>query len=78
MENIINKVTLGSQGENIYDINKKIIDLSEPLLTKEAKDDMDSLIHAPLDPSGREIKNVYNIFKPFLCSFNLLLLLTRK
>ena len=22
---------------------------------------MDSLIHAPLDPSGREIKNVYNI-----------------
>lgn len=61
MENIINRVTLGSQGENIYDINKKIIDLSEPLLTKEAKDDMDSLIHAPLDPSGREIKNVYNI-----------------
>lgn len=61
MENIINMVTLGSQGENIYDINKKIIDLSEPLLTKEAKDDMDSLIHAPLDPSGREIKNVYNI-----------------
>lgn len=41
MENIINRVTLGSQGENIYDINKKIIDLSEPLLTKEAKDDMD-------------------------------------
>lgn len=61
MENIINRVTLGSQGENIYDINKKIIDLSEPLLTKEAKDDMDSLIHVPLDPSGREIKNVYNI-----------------
>lgn len=61
MTNIINRVTLGSQGKDIFEINNKIINLSEPLLTKEAKEDMDNTIHAPLDPSDRDLKNVYNI-----------------
>lgn len=60
-ENIINKVTDGVQKENIYEINKKIIDLSDPLLTEEAKSEMDDIIHAPLDPNNRDFGNVYNI-----------------
>lgn len=59
--NILNSVTDGSQGERIYEINKKIIDLSEPLMTDEAKEGMDAYIGAPLDPSDREFKNVYEI-----------------
>ena len=61
MENIINKVTDGCQGEMIYEINKKIIDLSEPLLTDEAKEEIEALSYAPIDPDGRDYKGLYNI-----------------
>lgn len=63
LENVVNKITEGSQGTDIYEINKKIIDLSEPLLTKEAKNDVDELMYAPLDPDGRDVKNIYQIVK---------------
>ena len=33
-ENIIKKVTDSSAGVNIYEVNKKIIDLSHPLMTR--------------------------------------------
>lgn len=61
LENIVNSVTDGCQGERIYEINKKIIDLSEPLLTREAKEELDESMHAPLDMGGRDIKNIYAI-----------------
>lgn len=60
-ENIINAVTDGIQGDKVYEINKKIIDLSEPLMTDEAKELLDSIMHAPLDPEGRSMKNLYEI-----------------
>ena len=60
-ENIINSVTDGCQGNEIYEINRKIIDLSEPFMTNEAIMGMDSLIGAPLDPSGRDYKEIYEI-----------------
>lgn len=60
-ENIINKVTLGSQGKNIYEINDKLINLSNPLLTEEARDELSSMMHAPLDPEGRDLSNLYRI-----------------
>ena len=62
-ENILNKVTLGSQGEKIYEINDKIINLSNPLLTKEAKEELDNIMYAPLDPEGRDLKNIYQIIQ---------------
>jgi hypothetical protein len=31
------------------------------LLTDEAREGMDSLMHAPIDPDGREYRNVYEI-----------------
>lgn len=61
VENIINKVSDGCQGDHIYEINQRIIDLSQPLLTDEAREGMDSLMHAPIDPEGREYRNVYEI-----------------
>lgn len=61
VENIINKVSDGCQGDHIYEINQRIIDLSQPLLTDEAREGMDALMHAPIDPEGREYRNVYEI-----------------
>lgn len=63
LENVLNKVTDGSQGERLYEINKKIIDLSEPLLTDEAIQELESTMYAPIDPEGRDIKNVYGIIQ---------------
>lgn len=60
-ENIVKGVTLGVQGDKLYEINDKIINLSNPLLTSEAKEELDAMIHAPLDPTGRNLHNLYNI-----------------
>lgn len=60
-ENIINGVSLGSQGSDFYDINDKIINLKKPLLTKEAKSTLDSVRYAPLDPTDRNLANVYKL-----------------
>lgn len=61
LENAINGVTDGCQGDKLYEINEKIIDLSEPLLTEDAKNELDEIYDAPMDPDGRDIKNVYRI-----------------
>ena len=61
LENIINGVTDGCQGNKLYEINKAIIDLSEPLLTDEAKRELDNEMYGIMDTSDRDIKNVYKI-----------------
>lgn len=61
LENILNGVTDGCQGNKIYEINRKIIDLSEPLLTKEAEKELNDIMHAPIDTSDRDVKNAYRI-----------------
>lgn len=60
-ENIVNRVTDGVQGDMIYEINRKIIDLRNPLMTDEAKELMDTIMYAPIDPEGRSLENLYNI-----------------
>ena len=60
-ENIVNKVTDGCQGERIYEINEKIIDLKNPLMSDEAKELLDSIMYAPIDPTDRNMENLYNI-----------------
>lgn len=60
-ENIINRVTDGIQGEDIFEINEKIINLRKPLLTPEAIEQIDSMMYTPLDPDGRSLQNLYNI-----------------
>ena len=61
LENIVNGVTDGIQGKDVYEINRKIIDLSEPLLTDEAKDGLNNEMYAPLSDEDRDIKNIYDI-----------------
>ena len=64
-ENIVNKVTDGVQGDRIYEINKKIISLSEPIMTDEAREIMDSMMYAPIDPEGRSFGNLYKILTEY-------------
>lgn len=61
LENIINCVTDGIQGKDIYEINKKIIDLSEPLLTEEALLGLNDEMYAPMNEEDRDIKYIYEI-----------------
>ena len=62
-ENIVNKVTDGCQGDEIYEVNRKIIDLKNPLLTSSAKEEMDSIMYQPIDPEGRSFENLYDLLK---------------
>lgn len=58
IQNIIEGKTKGSHRGPLYEINNKIINLNEPLLTEEATECVNNLIQLPLDPKGREQKNV--------------------
>lgn len=61
LDNILNGVTNGLQGDKLYEINKKIMDLKNPLLTEEAKENLDFIIESPIDPEGRSNKNLLNM-----------------
>lgn len=65
LENIVNGVTDGCQGDRLYEVNQKIIDLSEPLLTDEAKHSLTDELYGIMDTSDRDIKNVYKLVNEF-------------
>ena len=58
-ENIVNGVSRGDYDGNFYEINKRIIDLSEPLISDEAKDELNNMMYNVQDPEGRSFKNLY-------------------
>lgn len=58
-ENIINGICNGNYDGDFYEINRKIIDLSHPLLTEDAIEEIESMMYAPQDPEGRSFSNLY-------------------
>ena len=60
-ENIVNRVTDGVQGSEIYEINEKIIDLKKPLMTDEAVEIIENIMYTPIDPEDRTLENLYRI-----------------
>lgn len=58
-ENILNGVSNKEYDGDFYEINEKIINLKKPLLTDEAKEEMDGIINSPIDPEGRSFSNLY-------------------
>lgn len=60
-ENIVNRISEGSQGQDIYEINTKIIDLKNPLMTDEAIEMIEGIMYVPMDPEGRTLENLYKI-----------------
>lgn len=62
-ENIVNAKTKGNYDGNIYEINRKIIDLSNPLITEKAKNEMDSMRYVVQDPDGRSFNNLFKYIR---------------
>jgi 5'-3' exonuclease len=62
IENIINGITDGVQGEDLYNINRQLIDLTTPLVSETALEDVNLLISSPLS-NDRSIKNAYKMLK---------------
>jgi 5'-3' exonuclease len=58
-ENIVKGVGNKKYEGDFYTTNTKLIDLSHPLMSKEAKETLDSMMYAPVDPSGRSFANLY-------------------
>ena len=60
-ENIVNGIANKEYDGDFYEINKKIIDLSQPLLTDVAKEEMDAMRYNSMDPEGRSFTNLYQL-----------------
>lgn len=63
LTNIIEGITDGIQGNRLYDINRLIMDLSNPMLTEDAKVEVDHLMNSGLSEEDRGIKNAYALMK---------------
>ena len=59
LQNLLSgKTRRGVFGEEFFDINKKLVDLSNPLLTEDAKETIELYHKENLDPDGRGYKNL--------------------
>jgi DNA polymerase-1 len=63
LDNIINSVTDGVQGKDIYEINDKLVNLKYPMMTEDGIWQLNELIENTLDSSGRDIKKVFEYMK---------------
>jgi 5'-3' exonuclease len=61
LKNIINGVSKGVHRGGVYEINDIIINLRNPILTDEAKENVLELINDVLDPEGRDVKNLFKL-----------------
>lgn len=59
--NIINGISNKKYDGDFYEINERLINLKEPLLSDEAIEEMDNMMYAPMDISDRSFKNLYRI-----------------
>jgi 5'-3' exonuclease len=58
LKNLLTGVTKhGVFGDEFFEINEKIVNLSNPILTDEAKENIELLINDEMDPEGRSYKN---------------------
>lgn len=62
-DNIIMGITDGIQGNELYEINKKLVNLKEPMITEEVSEELKTVIEYSIDPEGRDIKNAYQMMK---------------
>lgn len=59
-QNIVEGKTRRPYNGDFYEINNKLVNLKLPLLTDEAREELDSMMYAPMDPEGRSEKNLYS------------------
>ena len=59
LQNLLSgKTKTGIYGDEFFTINQKIVDLSNPLITDDAKELVELYYHESLDPDGRGYKNL--------------------
>ena len=59
MQNLLSgKTKTGVYGEEFFTINKKLIDLSNPIISDEGKEEVGLYYSESLDPDGRGYKNL--------------------
>jgi len=59
-ENIVNGVSNKHYDGDFYEINKILVDLSEPLVTEAAKEEIDNMRYNVQDPEDRTFENLYS------------------
>lgn len=60
-DNVINQVSDGIHDGNVFEINEKIINLKKPILSDDAREMIESLMHCPIDGDGRSMSNLYKL-----------------
>lgn len=63
LDNIINGITDGPQGDKLYEINTALVDLKNPIITEDAKEQLNDLIEGEFDTTSRSLKNVLQFMK---------------
>lgn len=59
LDNLVNGVTLGVQGDKLYEINDKLVNLSHPMMTPKAIENLEFIMEGEFNFDERGIKNVY-------------------
>lgn len=62
-DNIVMGVTDGIQGDKLYEINEKLVNLKKPMITESVISEINELMELPINPEGRDIKNAYQLMK---------------
>lgn len=62
-QNIVSGYSKKEYDGDFYEINEKIINLKKPLLTEDARQELESIMHSPLDPEGRSFSNLYQLLQ---------------
>lgn len=60
-ENIVNGVSNKEYDGDFYEINERIINLKKPLLTKQAEEDIEAMMYAPMVPDDNAFTNLYSM-----------------
>ena len=60
-DNIVNGIGNKSYGNDFYKLNRKLVDLSEPMLTEPAEEELNGMMYAVQDSRGRSFKNLYKL-----------------
>lgn len=63
LDNIINGITDGVQGDKIYEINHKLVSLKNPMVTEDAIDMLNDLKEGSFDMTQRNLKTVLTQMK---------------
>lgn len=63
LQNIIDAVTDGVQGNKIYQINERLVNLSKPMMTKDGIRALELLKNGSLLPENREFTKVFEMMK---------------